>query len=132
MRTRMLMPRLRMSMLFALAGLGCVEQTGPVLSDTPSVPTPAAVLPLPTPEQLAWQTQELSAFFHFGVNTFSGKEQGDGSDSPMIFNPTGLDSTQWMVTLRGAGFRQAMLSAKHHDGFCLWPSRCTEYSVTAS
>jgi len=128
----MLMPRLRMSMLFALAGLGCVEQTGPVLSDTPSVPTPAAVLPLPTPEQLAWQTQELSAFFHFGVNTFSGKEQGDGSDSPAIFNPSGLDATQWMATLRDAGFRQAMLSAKHHDGFCLWQSECTDYSVTAS
>ena len=116
----------------ALAASGCVEQTGPVLSDTPSVPTPDPVLPLPSPEQLAWQTQELSAFFHFGINTFSGKEQGDGTDSPALFNPSALDATQWMATLRGAGFRQAMLSVKHHDGFCLWPSQCCEYSVAAS
>ena len=116
----------------ALAASGCVEQTGAVLSDTPSVPTPDPVLPLPSPEQLAWQTQELSAFFHFGINTFTNQEQGDGTDSPTLFDPTELDPTQWMSTLRGAGFRQATLSAKHHDGFCLWPSQCTEYSVRAS
>jgi alpha-L-fucosidase len=126
------MSHFRKSMLFCLAAFGCVEQTGPVLSDTPSVPTPDPVLPLPSPEQLAWQTQELSAFFHFGINTFSGKEQGDGTDSATLFNPTALDATQWMTTLRDAGFRQATLSAKHHDGFCLWPSQCTDYSVAAS
>ncbi len=119
-------------LLAALAAWGCVEQTGPVLSDTPKIPTPDPVLPLPSPEQLAWQTQEQSALFHFGINTFSGNEQGDGTDDPTIFNPTGLDPSQWMATLRGAGFRQAMLTAKHHDGFCLWPSQCTEYSVAAS
>ncbi len=116
----------------AMAAWGCAEQTGPVLGDTPMVPNPDPVLPLPSPEQLAWQTQELSAFFHFGIDTFSDKEQGDGTDSPTIFNPTALDANQWMTMLRGAGFRQAMLSAKHHDGFCLWPSRCTTYSVAAS
>jgi alpha-L-fucosidase len=105
-----------------------------VLTDTPKVPTPDPVPPLPSPEQLEWQTQELFAFFHFGTNTFSDKEQGDGTESPTIFNPTGLDPTQWMATLRRAGFRQAMLTAKHHDGFCLWPSKCTAtaYSVAAS
>ena len=115
----------------ALAACGCVE-TGPVLSDTLSVPTPAPVEPLPSPEQLAWQTQELSAFFHFGINTSADQEQGDGSDSPTIFNPSALDPSQWMAALRTAGFRQATLSAKHHDGFCLWPSQCTDYSVAAS
>jgi alpha-L-fucosidase len=114
-----------------LAAFGCVD-TGPVLSDRPEMPAPDSVAPLPSPEQLAWQSQELSAFFHFGINTFSNKEQGDGTDSPTIFNPGELDPTQWMATLRGAGFRQAMLSAKHHDGFCLWPTQCSEYSVAAS
>src|SRR5882672_7045802 len=91
----------------ALAAWGCVEQTGPVLSDTPGDPTPDPVSPVPTREQLAWQTQELTAFFHFGINTFTDKEQGDGTDSPMLFNPTGLDASQWMSTLQNKGFQQA-------------------------
>ncbi|HEX3697603.1 MAG TPA: alpha-L-fucosidase [Polyangia bacterium] len=102
-----------------------------MLSSAPIV-NPDPVAPLPSAAQLAWQTQELTAFLHFGVDTFSGKEQGDGTDSPAIFNPTALDAGQWMTTLRTAGFRQAMLTAKHHDGFCLWPTKCTPYSVTAS
>src|SRR5882762_4136424 len=64
----------------ALAAWGCVDQTGPVLSDTPRVPTPDPVPPLPSPDQLAWQTQELSAFFHFGINTFSFKEEAAGTE----------------------------------------------------
>src|SRR5882724_5134146 len=116
----------------ALAAWGCVEQTGPVLSETPGDPAPDQVLPLPSREQLAWQTEELTAFLHFGIDTFTDKEQGDGTDNPMLFNPTGLDANQWMSTLRGAGFRQAMLTAKHHDGFCLWPTKCTPYSVASS
>jgi alpha-L-fucosidase len=115
-----------------LSAWGCVEHTGPVLSDTPGIPTPDPVLPIPTADQLAWQTQELSAFMHFGIDTFTNQEQGDGTASPTLFNPTGLDATQWMATLRGAGFRQAMLTAKHHDGFCLWQTQCTNYSVAAS
>src|SRR5260370_36320086 len=116
----------------ALAAWGCVEQTGSVLSDTPGIPTPDPVLPVPSPDQLAWQTRELAAFLHFGPSTFANQEVGDGTVSPTIFNPSGLDANQWMATLRNAGFRQAMLTAKHHDGFCLWPSKCTAYSVAAS
>jgi alpha-L-fucosidase len=115
-----------------LSTWGCVEHTGPVLSDTPGIPTPDPVLPIPSADQLAWQTQELSAFLHFGIDTFTNEEQGDGTASPTLFNPIGLDATQWMATLRGAGFRQAMLTAKHHDGFCLWQTQCTDYSVAAS
>ena len=114
-----------------LAAWGCVEQTGPVLSNR-GIPAPAAVAPLPSAEQLSWQTQELSAFLHFGMDTFTDKEIGDGTDSPTLFNPGALDADQWMTTFRNAGFRQAMLTAKHHDGFCLWPSKCTSYSVAAS
>jgi alpha-L-fucosidase len=113
------------------AAVGCVE-TGPVLSDSPGIPTPDPVAPLPSADQLTWQTQELSAFLHFGISTFSNKEVGDGTESPALFNPGALDAGQWMTTFRGAGFRQAMLTAKHHDGFCLWPSKCTSYSVAAS
>ena len=115
-----------------LSAWGCVEHSGPVLSDAPGIPTPDPIAPIPTPDQLAWQTQELSAFLHFGVNTFVDQELGDGKASPTLFNPTGLDANQWLATLQNAGFRQAMLTAKHHDGFCLWPSRCTDYSVAAS
>jgi len=116
----------------AMTAWGCVETTGPVLTDTQGIPTPEPLAPVPSSEQLTWQTQELSAFLHFGLNTFSDQEQGDGSVSPALFNPTGLDATQWMATLRSAGFRQAMLTAKHHDGFCLWQSQCTDYSVASS
>jgi alpha-L-fucosidase len=115
-----------------LGAWGCVEHTGPVLSDSPGIPTPDPVRPIPTVDQLAWQTQELSAFMHFGIDTFTNQEQGDGTASPTLFNPTALDATQWMATLRSAGFRQAMLTAKHHDGFCLWQTQCTDYSVAAS
>ena len=116
----------------ALAVWGCVERTGAVLTDSPGIPAPAAVAPLPSADQLSWQTQELAAFLHFGINTFTDKELGDGKDSPTLFNPGALDAGQWMTTLRNAGFRQAMLTAKHHDGFCLWPSKCTPYSVATS
>ena len=107
-----------------LSAWGCVDHTGPVLSDAPGIPTPDQVLPVPSADQLAWQTQELTAFLHFGIDTFANQEQGDGTVSPTLFNPTGLDATQWMTTLRSAGFRQAMLTAKHHDGFCLWQTQC--------
>jgi alpha-L-fucosidase len=81
---------------------------------------------------LAWQTDELTAFVHFGIDTFTNKETGDGTAPPTVFNPGALDAGQWMTTLRNGGFRQAMLTAKPDDGFCLWPSRCTTYSVAAS
>lgn len=113
---------------FAFAGTAC-EQSGPVLSGTPS---PPAVPPVPSPAQLAWQLQEQSAFLHFGMNTFTDKEIGDGTESPTLFNPTAFDARQWITALRSAGVRQAMLTAKHHDGFCLWPTKCTSYSVAAS
>jgi alpha-L-fucosidase len=116
----------------ALGAIGCVETTGPVLGPPTSLPLPDAVAPVPSPAQVSWQTQEIAAFLHFGMNTFTDKEQGDGTESPTLFNPTAFDARQWITALRNAGFREALLSAKHHDGFCLWPTKCTTYSVAAS
>lgn len=86
----------------------------------------------PTPRQLAWQRYELTAFFHFGINTFTGREWGDGTEDPNLFAPTALDCRQWIRAAKAAGVRLAILTAKHHDGFCLWPSKLTEHSVRAS
>ncbi|MBO7307320.1 MAG: alpha-L-fucosidase [Alistipes sp.] len=87
---------------------------------------------VPSEQQLAWQQLELTAFIHFGMNTFTGNEWGDGTDSPEIFNPTELDCDQWVRTLKEGGFKMVILTAKHHDGFCLWPTATTEYSVKQS
>jgi alpha-L-fucosidase len=75
---------------------------------------------------------ETTAFLHFTVNTFTDKEWGDGSESPSIFNPSRLDTRQWVKALKDAGFKMAILTAKHHDGFCLWQTKFTEHSVKNS
>ena len=87
---------------------------------------------VPTPQQLEWQQMEFTAFLHFGMNTFTGNEWGHGTDDPKLFNPTELDCEQWVKALKEGGFKMALLTAKHHDGFCLWPTATTEYSVKNS
>lgn len=87
---------------------------------------------IPSPQQLAWQQMELTAFLHFGINTFTGREWGDGTEDPALFNPSGLDAEQWVRTLKDAGFKMVLLTAKHHDGFCLWPTKTTTHSVASS
>ena len=74
---------------------------------------------VPSPQQLEWQQMELTAFLHFGINTFTGNEWGSGQDDPNLFNPTELDCEQWVRTLKEGGFKMAIITAKHHDGFCL-------------
>lgn len=86
----------------------------------------------PSARQLHWQQLELTGFIHFGINTFTGREWGDGTEQPKIFNPTALDARQWAKSCKDAGIKQLILTAKHHDGFCLWPSAYTEHSVRNS
>jgi alpha-L-fucosidase len=88
--------------------------------------------PVPSPAQLAWQRDELALFLHFGVNTFTDREWGDGKESPSIFNPSALDARQWARAARAGGFRMMILTAKHHDGFCLWPTKTTTHGVASS
>ncbi|PKV62941.1 alpha-L-fucosidase [Pontibacter ramchanderi] len=87
---------------------------------------------VPTPRQLRWQQLELTAFFHIGVNTFTNREWGTGKEDPKIFNPSQLDARQWVRVAKEAGIKQVILTAKHHDGFCLWPTATTEHSVKNS
>ena len=87
---------------------------------------------VPTAQQLEWQQMEFTAFLHFGINTFTGREWGDGTESPELFNPSELDCKQWVKALKDGGFKMALITAKHHDGFCLWPTATTEYSVKNS
>lgn len=93
---------------------------------------PAAYGPRPSEAQMAWQQMEFNAFVHFNMNTFTNMEWGTGGESPAQFNPTALNCRQWAKVCQDAGMKGIILTAKHHDGFCLWPSAYTEHSVKNS
>ena len=86
----------------------------------------------PSPQQVEWQDLEFGVIIHFGPNTFMDREWGDGAASPQVFNPTQFDPEQWMKAVRASGAKYVVLVAKHHDGFCLWPTEQTDYGVKSS
>jgi alpha-L-fucosidase len=102
------------------------------LVGAPCETIPTQERPRPSAAQLDWQRDELAIFVHFGPNTFSNREWGDGTESPSTFAPTAFDATQWARTAREVGARAMVLTAKHHDGFCLWPTKTTTHSVARS
>ena len=87
---------------------------------------------VPSPRQFAWQQMDFYAFAHFGMNTFSGSEWGHGTEDPALFNPETVDTDQWCEALLAAGMTGVILTAKHHDGFCLWDTATTKHSVMHS
>lgn len=86
----------------------------------------------PSPRQVEYQRKEKVAFVHFGMNTFTNREWGTGKENPDLFNPTNFDAEQWAKTLSENGFGTLILTAKHHDGFCLWPSKYTKHDIASS
>lgn len=96
------------------------------------VPAPQPLYPIPNEWQLAWHEMEQYAFIHFTTNTFTGKEWGSGDESPAIFNPINTDVRQWARVIKESGLKGLILTCKHHDGFCLWPSEYTEHSIKNS
>ncbi|RLM85736.1 alpha-L-fucosidase 1 [Panicum miliaceum] len=115
----------------AALAIGALVPTSEAWRPTATTP-PLPVLPIPSAAQLKWQRREVIMFFHFGMNTFTGSEWGTGTEDPSLFRPAALDAAQWVGAARAAGASLAILVAKHHDGFCLWPSAYMDHSVRAS
>ena len=124
------MKKTALLLILCLLGISLHAQKHPP-KVTPANP-PAPYGPVPTAAQVAWQRMEMNMFCHFGPNTFTGLEWGEGTEAEDIFNPTALDCNQWVTVAKNAGFQGIILTAKHHDGFCLWPNPVSKHTVRES
>lgn len=116
--------------LYCAIHSGCAGNREIIVIAPPPAPEPIGALP--SKRQRAWHDLEMYAFIHFGVNTFTGQEWGHGDETAAVFNPTELDCRQWCEVFRDAGFTGIIITAKHHDGFLLWPSAVSEHDVSES
>ncbi|HOW66542.1 MAG TPA: alpha-L-fucosidase [Candidatus Paceibacterota bacterium] len=121
-----------MKPLLPLLTVGLLACCANLPSNAAPIQPPAPYGPVPTDRQLRWHEMEYYGFLHFTVNTFTDKEWGYGDENPKVFNPSAFDANQIVRTAKEAGMAGVILTAKHHDGFCLWPSRYTEHSVRNS
>lgn len=109
--------------------IACAIAASSVFFSCSTVKAPEAFDPIPEPKQVDWQRMETYAFVHFGLNTFNDREWGYGDSDPQTFNPKKLDCEQWVKTFVASGMKGVIFTAKHHDGFCLWPTHLTEYCI---
>ena len=118
-----------MKLITSIASLGLGIVASMMISSCASVEAPAPIGPLPSEHQVNWHKMEKYAFVHFGLNTFADKEWGYGDTPAATFNPSKLDCEQWARVAKEAGMQGIIITAKHHDGFCLWPTELTEYCI---
>lgn len=116
---------MKLTKTLATIGVGIMAS----LMLTANAQGPEPIGPLPSEAQVAWQKMERYAFIHFGLNTFANREWGYGDTPASVFNPTNLDCEQWVRVAKEAGMTGMIITAKHHDGFCLWPTELTEYCI---
>ena len=117
-----------MGMSLQMIPVGAVEMDNNSVTPAP----PKAFGPVPSSGQLQYHEEELAAFIHFGMNTFTNSEWGNGRENPNSFNPTDLDPEQWVKTLKDAGFKRLIMVGKHHDGFAIWKSEYTTHDIESS
>ncbi len=135
MRTYLIICILSVSAITLISGCNGLVEPTPSLDVLPTPDVSEPIPPygaVPSPQQLAWQQMEQNLFIHFGINTFTGREWGDGTEDPVLFRPKNPDPKQWAQVAKEAGFNGIVFTAKHHEGFALWPTEHSDFSIARS